>query len=76
MTTTSPLLTSREAAEWLRLCAPDAAPDQCQSAIRSVHRLVQTGKLRPVRPGREYVFAQFELERYVHHETEGWGRDA
>ena len=72
--TASPLLTSLEAAEWLRLCESDATPDDRHSAINSLHRLVQMGKLRPVRPGRQYTFAEFELVRYVQDETEGWKR--
>lgn len=69
LTLTSPVMTSLEVAAYLRLCEPDAAPDQAQSAIRSVHRLVQQGKLRPIQPGREYVFWREEVDRYVREET-------
>lgn len=68
----SPLLTGAEAAVYLRLCEPDATPDEVNKAVRAVHRLVRNGKLRPVQPGREYLFALAELDRYVHDETESF----
>lgn len=68
----SPLLTNHEAALWLRLCGPDAAPDEVARAVRCVHKLVRLGKLRPVQPGREYTFSRSELDRYVRDETENF----
>ena len=68
----SPLLTGAEAAVYLRLCEPDAEPDEVSKAVRAVHRLVRDGKLRPVQPGREYLFALAELARYVVTETENF----
>ncbi len=69
LTITSPVMTSLEVAAYLRLCAADATPEQAQSAVRSVHRLVQRGKLRPIQPGREYVFWREEVNRYIREET-------
>ena len=64
--------TALEVAVYLRLCEPDATPDEVARAVRCVHRLVRLGKLRPVQPGREYTFALAELARYVHDETESF----
>ena len=69
----SPVMTATEVAVYLRLCEPDASPNEKQSAIRSVHRLVQVGQLSPLRPGREYVFWCDEVEAYVRRATEAFG---
>ena len=69
---TNPVLTALEVAVCLRLCDEDATPNARQSAIRSVHRLVQFGKLRPIQPGKEYVFSRNEVARYVTAETEAF----
>lgn len=61
----SPLLTNPEAAVYLRLCEPDDEPDEVAKAVRSVHKLVRDGKLRPVQPGQAYTFARAELDRYI-----------
>lgn len=66
----SPLLTNPEAAVYLRICEPDAGPDDVAKAVRSLHKLVRDGKLRPVKPGQTYTFARVELDRYVRDETE------
>ncbi|MEE9130608.1 MAG: helix-turn-helix domain-containing protein [Phycisphaerales bacterium] len=68
----SPLLTGAEVACYLRLSAPDDDADAVARAVRCVHKLVRDGKLRPVKPGREYVFALAELDRYVRDETENF----
>ena len=68
----SPVMTAIEVAVYLRLCEPDATPDEKQSAIRSVHRLVQTEQLRALRPGREYVFSHNEVDAYVSRATESF----
>ena len=68
----SPLLTNAEAAVYLRLCEPDAEPDDVTKAVRCVHKLVRAGKLRPVQPGQAYTFALAELARYVRDETENF----
>lgn len=73
---TSPLMTSLEAARYLRLCDEDATPDEAQKAIASVHRLVQQGRLRPLRPGRQYRFAHYEIDLYIRREIEAWPREA
>lgn len=65
----SPVLTSAEVAIALRMCESDDEPDTVTKAVRSVHKLVRDGRLRPIRPGKEYVFAQVEVERYVEAET-------
>jgi hypothetical protein len=65
----SPLLTAEEVARWLRLVDDGSPPEQVASAVRSVHRLVREERLRPVRPGRSYVFSVHELERFVRDET-------
>ena len=70
--TASPVMTAVEVAVYLRLCGPDARPDEKQSAIRTVHRLVQQGHLRPLRPGREYVFWRDEVDAYIRHATESF----
>ena len=69
----SPVMTALEVAEYLRLCGPDATPTERQSAIRSVHRLVQASHLRPLRPGREYVFWHREVNDYIRRATEAFG---
>lgn len=66
----SPVMTAIEVAVYLRQCEPEATPDEKQSAIRSVHRLVQTEQLRPLRPGREYVFWRDEVDAYIRRATE------
>lgn len=68
----SPVLTATEVAVCLRLCEPDADPDAVNKAVRSVHKLVRDGKLRPIQPGREYAFVLSEVERYVVTETEAF----
>ena len=68
----SPVLTSAEVAVYLRMCSPDDDPDTVAKAVRCVHRLVRDGKLRPIKPGKEYAFAQVEVERYVVAETEAF----
>ncbi len=66
------LLTSAEVAVHLRIIEPDAGPDDVARAVRSVHKLVRDGKLRPIKPARSYVFAPAELDRYVRDETENF----
>ncbi len=66
----SPVMTAVEVAVYLRLCDLDATPDERQSAVRSVHRLVQKGHLRPLQPGREYVFWHDEVDGYIQRATE------
>jgi len=68
----TPVMTAVEVAIYLRLCEPDATPDEKKSAIRAVHRLVQLKKLRPLRPGREYVFWHDEVDGYIRRETESF----
>lgn len=65
----SPLLTGRETAIYLRLVGPDDDPDDVAKGVRTVHKLVRDGKLRPIQPGREYAFARVELDRYIRDET-------
>ena len=66
------LLTSAEVAAHLRIIEPDAEPDEVARAVRSVHKLVRDGKLRPIKPARSYVFAVAEVDRYVRDETENF----
>ena len=72
LTPTSPVMTASEVACYLRLCDPEATPTERQSAVRSVHRLVQEGRLRPLRPGREYVFWRQEVDHYIRCDTEAF----
>ena len=72
ITPRSPVLTGAEVAVYLRMCSPDDDPDTVAKAVRCVHRLVRDGLLRPIKPGREYAFAQAEVERYVRDETEAF----
>ena len=65
----SPVMTSREVAIYLRLCEPDAEPDEITKGTRAVHRLVRQNKLRPIQPGKEYAFAHAEVDRYIRDET-------
>ena len=65
----SPVLTGAEVAVYLRMCGLNDDPDTVAKAVRGVHRLVREGKLRPIKPGKEYAFAQVEVERYVETET-------
>lgn len=69
---TSPVMTALEVAVYLRLCDEEATPDRRQSAIRTVHRLVQDGKLRAIQPGREYAFWRQEVDAYIERETEAF----
>ena len=71
---TSPVMTAVEVAAYLRLCDADGTPDEKQSAIRAVHRLVRDGHLRPLRPGREYVFWHDEVDAYIERATESFQR--
>ena len=64
---TSPVLTSADAARWLRL---DTDHDDIGSAVKALHRYVQQGRLRPLRIGRHYKFTLDELERFVANEVE------
>lgn len=68
----SPLLSGAEVAVLLLLCQPDDGPDEIAKAVRAVHKLVRDGKLRPIKPGRKYVFAPAEVERYIEAETEAF----
>ena len=68
----SPVMTAIEVAVYLRLCEPDAPPDEKQSAVRSVHRLVQTEQLRALSPGREHVFWRDEIDAYIRRATESF----
>ena len=68
----SPLLTSLEAAVWLRLVEPDSTPGERESGTRCVLRLVQQSRLRPVRAGKSYEFSIAELERFVADDTAAW----
>ena len=72
ITPRSPVLTGAEVAIYLRLCESDDDPDTVAKAVRSVHKLVRDGKLRPIQPGREYAFSRAEIARYVHDETEAF----
>ena len=72
VTPTSPVLTALEVAIYVRLVEPEATEGDRQSAIRSVHRLVQDGKLRPIQPGRQYAFWRDEVDRYIREETEAF----
>ena len=72
----SPLLTTLEAAVWLRLVEPGDTPTERESGVRAVQRLVQQGRLRPVRPGKAYEFAVDELLRFVQDETAAWNGKA
>jgi len=68
------VMTAVEVAIYLRLCEPDATPDEKQSARRAVLRLVQQGLLRPLQPGREYVFWNDEVDAYIRRTTESFDR--
>ncbi len=63
----SPVLTSEETVRWLRLDEDHADIGQ---AVKALHRLVQEGRLRPLRVGRTYKFTLGELERFVATEVE------
>ena len=58
----SPVYTNEEAVRFLRL---DADYDEMGDAIRALHRLVQQGKLKPLRCGKSYKFTRLELERFT-----------
>lgn len=66
------LLTSAEVAVHLRICESDAGPDEVARAVRAVHRLVRDKKLRPIKPAKTYIFAMYEVNRYVKAETESF----
>lgn len=72
LTLHSPVMTSHEVAVYLRLCEPDAEPDEVAKGTRAVHRLVRQNKLRPIQPGKEYAFAHDEVDRYIRDETEAF----
>ena len=66
--TTSPVLTSAEAVRWLRL---DEDHDDIGPAVLALKRLVQDGKLRPLRGvGRTYKYTLDELQRFIRDEFE------
>ena len=69
LTLHSPVMTSHEVAVYLRLCEPDAEPDDVAKGTRAVHRLVRQDKLHPIQPGKEYVFWHDEVDRYIQDET-------
>ncbi len=60
--TPSPVLTGAEAVAWLRL---DVDHDDPGSAQKALYRLVQEGRLRPLRVGKSYKFTLVELERFI-----------
>ena len=60
--TTSPVLTAAEAARWLRL---DEDHDDIGQAIKALYRIVQEGRLAPLRVGRSYKFTLAELEKFI-----------
>ena len=66
------LLTSAEVAVHLRIIEPDDDADAVARGVRSVHKLVRDGKLRPIRPAKTYIFAMAEVDRYVRDETESF----
>ena len=63
------VLTSLEAAEWLRYIEPDAQPTDVNKGVRRLHRLVQKGYLAPVGV-KPYTFLLEELQRYARAATE------
>ena len=65
----SPVLTSLEAAKYLRFVESDAMGDVAHGGIRKLHRLVQKGKLKPFKPGKAHVFYRAEVARYIREET-------
>ena len=58
----SPVLTNDEAARYLRL---DTDHPDMGSAVRSLHRLVQEGRLQPITCGSRYRFSIDELNRFI-----------
>ena len=67
--TQSPVLTSLEAAQWLRYIEPDAQDADINKGVRRLHRLVQAGLLAPVGI-KPYTFMLRELERYIQAATD------
>ncbi len=63
----SPVLTAAEAVCWLRL---DDDHEDIEQAVRALKRLVQIGKIRPLRCGRTHKYTITELERFIRDEVE------
>lgn len=64
------LMTAAEAATYLRL---DEGRD-IGDALRSLEYLVQTGRIRPCRVGKHNRYARTELHRFMHEQTEHYGK--
>jgi hypothetical protein len=64
-------MTAVEAAIYLRL---DEGGRDIGDALRSLEYLVQTGRLRPCRVGKHNRYARTELHRFMHEQTEQYGK--
>jgi len=66
------LMTAQEAVVYLRL---DEGGRDMADALKSLEYLVQTGRVRPCRVGRNNRFARAELQRFVLDQTERYGQE-
>ena len=66
------VLTAIEAADYLRL---DQRYEALEDRRAALYRLVRRCGLRPVLGLKPYVFAAFELERFVRDQTEAFVRE-
>ena len=64
----SPLLTDREAASYLRFDADDM---NGRDAVESIRHLVEQHKLHPCKLGGRNRFSVKELDRFIDSQTEG-----
>lgn len=65
------LMTAAEAAVYLRLAEGER---DIADAIKSLDYLVREGRIRPARVGKHNRFARTELDRFIHNQTESYGR--
>lgn len=49
----------------IKLLTLDEAADAMRVSVRTVHRLVASGQLRPTRIGRRTLFRESEIEAYL-----------
>ena len=66
-------MTAAEAAVYLRLTEGDR---DIADAITSLEYMVREGRIRPCRVGKHNRYARAELDRFIAHQTEQYGRES
>jgi len=67
------LMTAAEAAAYLRLTEGDR---DITDAVNSLEYMVREGRIRPCRVGKHNRYARAELDRFIAHQTEQYGRES